>query len=144
MKPTLSRNSVDAFNRVESVGRSLPDVESSIRYDGSPVLKVRGCFLAGLATHPSAEPDSLVVRVGFDERVWLLSDAPETYYVTEYYRPFPIVLVRLFAGRPRRAARSAVRVVAASSGKSRQTSLAPTLVPVHARSSISHSVATIL
>ena len=95
MKRTLSRNSVDAFNRVESVGRSLPDVESSIRYDGSPVLKVHGCFLAGLATHPSAEPDSLVVRVGFEEREWLLSDAPETYYVTEYYRPYPIVLVRL-------------------------------------------------
>ena len=95
MKRTLSRNSVDAFNRVESVGRFLPDVESSIRYDGSPVLKVHGCFLAGLATHLSAEPDSLVVRVGFEEREWLLSDAPETYYVTEYFRPYPIVLVRL-------------------------------------------------
>ena len=95
MKRTLSRNSLDAFNRVDSVGRSLPDVESSIRYDGSPVLKVRGCFLAGLATHPSAEPDSLVVRVGFEEREWFLSDAPETYYVTEYYRRYPIVLVRL-------------------------------------------------
>ena len=25
----------------------------------------------------------------------LLEDAPETYYVTDYYRPYPIVLVRL-------------------------------------------------
>ena len=51
--------------------------------------------MAGLATHPSAEPDSLVVRVALDERDWLLDDAPETYYVTDYYRPYPIVLVRL-------------------------------------------------
>ena len=51
--------------------------------------------MAGLATHPSAEPGSLVVRVDLDERDWLLDDAPETYYVTDYYRPYPIVLVRL-------------------------------------------------
>jgi hypothetical protein len=51
--------------------------------------------MAGLAAHPSAEPDSLVVRIDLDEREWLLEDAPETYYVTDYYRPYPIVLVRL-------------------------------------------------
>ena len=68
---------------------------ASIRYDGQPVLKVNGCFMAGLASHPSAEPGSLVVRVDVDEREWLLADAPETYYVTDYYRPYPIVLARL-------------------------------------------------
>ena len=51
--------------------------------------------MAGVATHPSAEPGTLVVRVGLDERVSLLEDAPETYYVTDYYRPYPVVLVRL-------------------------------------------------
>jgi len=77
------------------VGLALPDVEATTRYDGSPVLKVGGCFMAGLATHPSAEPETLVVRVAFEEREWLLADAPETYYVTDYYRSYPIVLVRL-------------------------------------------------
>ena len=51
--------------------------------------------MAGLATHRSAEPKTLVVRVGFEERKWLLEDAPETYYVTDYYRRYPVVLVRL-------------------------------------------------
>src|SRR6185295_17531803 len=69
--------------------------EAATRYDGSPVLKVGGCFMAGLATHRSAEPETLVVRVGFEERDWLTADAPETYYVTDYYRKYPLVLVRL-------------------------------------------------
>jgi hypothetical protein len=84
-----------AFDRVKAVGLALPDVEAVIRYDGSPVLKVGGCFMAGLATHVSAEPDSLVVRVGFEERGYLLDDAPDTYYLTDYYRSYPLVLVRL-------------------------------------------------
>ena len=51
--------------------------------------------MAGLATHRSAEPETLVVRTGFDERACLLEDAPETYYLTDYYRSHPVVLVRL-------------------------------------------------
>jgi hypothetical protein len=83
------------FDVVRSVGLSLPGVEASTRYDGLPVLKVGGCFMAGLAGHPSAEPDSLVVRVELEEREWLVADAPDIYYVTEYYQPYPIVLARL-------------------------------------------------
>jgi hypothetical protein len=85
----------DAFEAVKAVGLTLPQVEATIKYDGSPVLKLRGCFLAGLATHPSAEPDTLVVRVSVEERQWLLEDAPDTYYLTDYYKPYPLVLVRL-------------------------------------------------
>lgn len=90
-RPILSA----AFDRVKAVGLSLPNVEATIRYDGSPVLKVGGCFMAGLATHPSAEPDTLVVRVGLEERGYLLEDAPDTYYLTDSCRNYPIVLVRL-------------------------------------------------
>ena len=86
---------VDTFDTVRAVGLALPDVKSAVRYDGSPVLKVAGCFMAGLATHRSAEPKTLVVRVRFEEREWLLVDAPDTYYVTDYYRHYPVVLVRL-------------------------------------------------
>ncbi len=85
----------NTFDRVRTVGLALPGVESATKYDGSPVLKLGGCFMAGLATHRSAEPDTLVVRVTFEEREWLIADAPDTYYVTEYYRNHPIVLVRL-------------------------------------------------
>ena len=85
----------DPFETVRTVGLALPDVEATTKYDGSPVLKVGGSFMAGLATHRSAEPGTLVVRSGFEERALLIEDAPETYYVTDYYRRYPVVLVRL-------------------------------------------------
>src|SRR5512138_186161 len=91
----LLRRDAAPFEIVKTVGLTMADVEVVTRYDGSPVLKARGCFMAGLASHPSAEPGTLVVRIGFDEREWLLEDAPETYYVTDYYRKHPIVLIRL-------------------------------------------------
>ena len=95
MKPKPKRPRADAFEMVRTVGLALPDVEESTKYDGSPVLKRGGAFMAGIASHPSAEPDSLVVRIGFYEREWLLEDAPETYYLTDYYRSLPLVLARL-------------------------------------------------
>jgi hypothetical protein len=73
----------------------LPNVEATTRYDGAAVLKAHGVFMAGLAMHASAEPDTLVVRAEFEERKGLLEDAPDTYYVTDHYRPYPVVLVRL-------------------------------------------------
>ena len=86
---------VDGFEIVRAVGLTLPGVEATTKYDGSPVLKLNGCFMAGLATHPSAELNTLVVRVGCEEREWLIEDAPETYYLTDYYRSYPLLLVRL-------------------------------------------------
>jgi hypothetical protein len=86
---------VKLFRPVRKAGLTLPDVEATTRYDGSLVLKLRGCFLAGLAVHPSVEPGTLVVRSTFEDRAWLLDDAPETYYLTDYYRRYPLVLVRL-------------------------------------------------
>lgn len=85
----------DVFRVVRKIGLTLPDVEAATRYDGSPMLKLGGAFLAGLAMHESAEPDTLVVRVPLDQREYLLEDAPDTYYLTDYYRPYPTVLVRL-------------------------------------------------
>jgi hypothetical protein len=85
----------NAFENVRMVGLTFADVESATRYDGSPMLRAAGCFMAGLATHPSAEPGTLVVRISLEDREGLLEDAPETYYVTDYYQPHPVVLARL-------------------------------------------------
>jgi hypothetical protein len=95
MKRSVKPASAATFDIVRTVGLTLPDVESTTRYDGAPVLKLGGAFLAGLATHPSAEPGTLVVRAGFEEREGFLEDAPQTYYLTDSYRPYPVVLVRL-------------------------------------------------
>jgi hypothetical protein len=96
MKRAANRQApADVFAVVRAVGLALPDVEAATKYDGSPMLKVRGSFMAGLAMHPSADAGTLVVRADVEEREALLEDAPETYYLTDYYRPHPVVLVRL-------------------------------------------------
>ena len=48
-----------------------------------------------MPTHRSAEPGSLAVRVGFDDRAELLAAAPDVYYVTDHYLNYSAVLVRL-------------------------------------------------
>ena len=85
------------FSIIRAVGLTLPGVEVATRYDGSRVLRLHGCFMAGLATHPSAAPGTLVVRADLDERPLLLGEAPETYYLTDYYARYPLVLARLSA-----------------------------------------------
>lgn len=82
------------FDIVREIGLALPDVEDSTMY-GKLALKVRGKLLTCLAIHKSAEPDSLVVRIDFEQRAGLLAEAPETYYLTDHYRNYAAVLVRL-------------------------------------------------
>ena len=92
---TAHHHAPKGFEEVIAVGLELPDVEVATKYDGTRVLRLRGCFLAGMASHPSAEPDTLVVRYDLEERGWLLEDAADVYYVTDYYRRWPLVLARL-------------------------------------------------
>ena len=91
----VARQPADVFEAARTAGLLLAGVESATRYDGSPLLKVGGAFMAGLARHPSAEPGTLVVRADLKEREYLLDEASETYYVTDYYQRYPVVLVRL-------------------------------------------------
>ena len=83
------------FEDVKAVALKMSGVEASIKYDGSTVLKAGGSFMAGIASDESAEADSLVVRCELDDRELLLEDAPETYYITDFYAKYPLVLVRL-------------------------------------------------
>ncbi len=85
----------DAFGIVRDLARAWPDVEVATKYDGSPALKCHKCFMAGMALPPVAEPDTLVVRIDPEARQWLLDEAADTYYVTAYHEPHPVVLVRL-------------------------------------------------
>lgn len=87
------------FKSVEAIGRSLPDVEVTTTW-GQPALKVRGRLLACIASHKSAEPNSLVVMIDFADREALLEDDPDTYYLKEHYVNYPCVLVRLSRVHP--------------------------------------------
>lgn len=66
---------------------------------GKPALKVKGKMFVCMASHSSAEPESLVVRVGLDERAELLAEDPEVYYITDHYQDYTGVLVRLTRAR---------------------------------------------
>ena len=87
------------FDTVRKIGMTLPGVEDSTTY-GSPALKVNGKFFACIAINKSAEPNSLAVRVSFDDRKELLEGAPGIYYVTDHYVNYPSVLVRLSRIKP--------------------------------------------
>ena len=82
------------FKLVESIGRRLPDVEVTTTF-GKPALKVRGKMFVCIASHPSAEPDTLVVMMDFANRDALIEEDPDTYYLKEHYVGYPCVLVRL-------------------------------------------------
>lgn len=82
------------FAPVEKIGRTLPGVEVATSW-GQPSLKVGGRMFACMASHKSAEPDSLIVMMDFADRDALVADAPDTYYLKEHYVGYPCVLVRL-------------------------------------------------
>jgi hypothetical protein len=83
-----------SFKLVESVGRTLPEVEVTTSW-GQPALKVRGKMFVCIASHKSAEPNTLVVMMDFTDRDALVEDDPGTYYLKEHYLNYPCVLVRL-------------------------------------------------
>jgi len=83
-----------SFDTVREMGLALPDVEEGTVH-GSPALKVRGKMFACLPVHRSAEPSSLAVRIDFDQREELMAADPNTYYLTDHYVNYPVVLVRL-------------------------------------------------
>lgn len=83
-----------SFDTVRQIGLALPNVEASTAWS-APALKVRGKLMACVPTHRSAEPDSLLVRVGMEDRSELLAAAPDVYYVTDHYLGYTAVLVRL-------------------------------------------------
>ena len=87
------------FETVRKIGRTFPGVEESTCY-GQPALKIGGKMFACIASHRSAEPGSLAVRVDFPRREELLAEAPDIYYLTDHYVGYTSVLVRLDKIRP--------------------------------------------
>ena len=89
----MARKKID-FDVVRELASALPHVEESTIHR-APSLKVRGRLLTCPALHRSAEPNTLAVKIDFDQRDELIAEDPSTYYVTDHYVNYPIVLVRL-------------------------------------------------
>jgi hypothetical protein len=82
------------FETVREIAMRLPDVTERITNWGWS-FRVRGKLIACPAVHRSAERDSLVVKIGFEDRARLLAAEPDKFYVTAHYVPYPSVLVRV-------------------------------------------------
>lgn len=78
------------FDTVRKLGLALPGVEEGTSY-GTPALRVAGKFFVRLRE----DGETLVVKVGDDERDLLMAADPATFFITDHYRGYPTVLVRL-------------------------------------------------
>jgi len=90
-RPSKSKTS---FDRVQKLGLKLPGVEVST-YFGVPALKLNGQMVACMASHKSAGPDTLVVRIDYFERDLRIANEPDLYYLKPHYVNYACVLTRL-------------------------------------------------
>jgi hypothetical protein len=82
------------FDTVRELGLAFPRARVD-RYYGVPALKVDGEAFVVCPNHRSAEPNSISVPVGFEQRDRLIATNPREFYLKRHYEPFPVVLVRL-------------------------------------------------
>ncbi|HTC45530.1 MAG TPA: hypothetical protein VK696_10810 [Steroidobacteraceae bacterium] len=88
-----SQRGVD-YETVRELAMALPGVVDSSTLRGIQ-FKTRGKLLACKAINRSAEPGSLMVRVGAAEQDRLIAALPDACYVTPHYRLYESILVRL-------------------------------------------------
>lgn len=86
----MKNTNLVTFDTVRQLALALPEVEEGTSY-GTPAFKVRGKTIARL----KEDGESLVIKIDFLKRDILLNAEPETFYITEHYRNYPSVLVRL-------------------------------------------------
>ena len=75
---------------IRKVALSLPGVEEGTSY-GTPAWRAGKRMLARL--HQDGQ--SIVLKIGNETRDHLLQADPETLFVTDHYRGYPMVLARL-------------------------------------------------
>ena len=79
------------FAKVVAIAERFPGVEVSRSY-GTPAIKVKRKLLARLRSEAEG---GLAIRCDFVEREMLLQAAPETFYITDHYADYPMVLINL-------------------------------------------------
>jgi hypothetical protein len=86
-KPTSRKITWDT---VRGLALALPGTEESTSYR-TPAIKVHGKLIARL----KEDGETLVVAVPLEEQRMRCEADPDVFFVTEHYRGFPYVLVRL-------------------------------------------------
>ena len=75
---------------VRELALALPTVVERLCY-GTPGFYVRKKIFARLLE----DGDSVVVRVENDRRAVLMKSNPQSFYITDHYRNYPMLIVRL-------------------------------------------------
>ncbi len=79
-----------SWKDVVTCAADLPGVVEGTSY-GTPALKVGKAFLTRLRS----EDGSIVIKMPIDERDMRMEAAPDIYFITDHYKAWPAVLVRL-------------------------------------------------
>src|SRR5579872_2700198 len=87
MPPALTRG----YDRFLRIALSLPGAETSTSY-GTPSVKVKGKLLSRWRTEAEG---AVAIRCDFLDRQILLLAQPEVYFLTDHYRDYPMILMRL-------------------------------------------------
>lgn len=88
----MARKSVTGVTYQQLVDHALmlPIVEQSTSY-GTPALKVRGKLMVRLWEDGA----TVVLKTNWEERERLLAIHPDTFFLTDHYRDYSCVLMRL-------------------------------------------------
>jgi hypothetical protein len=73
------------------IALSMPAAEASTSY-GTPSIKVRGKLMSRWRSEAEG---ALAIRCDFLDRQILLLAQPEVFFLTDHYRDYPMVLMRL-------------------------------------------------
>ncbi len=80
------------FDDIRAIALALPGVIDGTSY-GTPALKVGGKLIARL--HQSI--DCVVLRCELLDREILMQSAPDAFFITDHYRDYPWILLRIGA-----------------------------------------------
>lgn len=87
MAPAIVRG----YARFVKAAKRFPGVEESTSY-GTPALKVQGKLISRWRTEAEG---ALALWCDFVDREMLLQADPQVFFLTDHYRNYPMVLVRL-------------------------------------------------
>ena len=86
----MKRLSRASYENVRRIALAFPRVEEGT-WHGLPVLKVKGRLFVSLRE----DLDSIAIRMPLDLREEMMLADADTFYVTDHYRDYPWMLVRL-------------------------------------------------
>ena len=83
------------FDAVRKIAMAMEGVKEATSY-GTPAFKANGVMIARLRDDIGA----LVVRMRIEDRVLLIAEDPQTYFVIDHYLDYPYVMVNLAKAHP--------------------------------------------